>query len=126
MQTGLPYTPFDSTASALTLNWNRFGQALRDYSLLNTERTNLFYGVDFRIDYKWYYEKWSLNLYFDLQNFPSQAAQVPQYLLDDSDVDANGNQIIYNAGQPNESYRLRRINNTLSVSVPSIGVIVVF
>jgi hypothetical protein len=121
MQTGLPYTPFNDTISALTVNWNRFGQGLRDFSLLNSERTNLFYGVDFRIDYKWYYPKWSLNLYFDLQNFPSQAAQLPQLILEE---DANGQPQIINQGQPNESYRLQRINNTLSVSVPSIGIII--
>ncbi len=125
MQTGLPYTPFDTVASALTVNWDRFGQALRDYSLLNTERTNLFYGVDFRIDYKWFYQKWSLNLYFDLQNFPSQAAQVPQYTLDEDENNNNQPQIV-NQGQPNESYLLQRVNNTLSVSVPSIGIIIQF
>jgi hypothetical protein len=125
MQTGLPYTPFDTVASALTVNWDRFGQALRDYSLLNTERTNLFYGVDFRIDYKWFYQKWSLNLYFDLQNFPSQAAQVPQYTLDEDENNNNQPQIV-NQGQPNQSYLLQRVNNTLSVSVPSIGIIVQF
>jgi outer membrane receptor for ferrienterochelin and colicin len=123
LQTGLPYTPFDSTTSALTANWDRFGRAVLDYNLLNTERTNLFYGVDFRIDYKWYFSKWSLNLYFDLQNFPSQAAQVPQFILNE---DANGNPQVVNQGQPNQSYLLQRVNNTLSVSVPSIGVIVQF
>lgn len=121
LQTGLPFTPFEENVSALTNNWNRFGTGLRDYSLLNTERTNLFYGVDFRIDYKWYFDKWSFNLYFDLQNFPSQAAQVPQLILDE---DANGQPQIVNPGQPNESYRLQRVNNSLSVAVPSIGIII--
>jgi hypothetical protein len=123
MQTGLPYTPFNDSLSALTVNWNTFGQGLRDYDRLNDERTGLFYGVDFRIDYKWFFDNWSLQLYFDLQNFPSQAAVVPQLILDQGD---NGEDpvIINNPGQPNESYQLRQVNNNLSVSVPSIGIIV--
>jgi hypothetical protein len=125
MQTGLPYTPFDSTASALTANWNAFGRAIVDYNKLNQERTNLFYGFDFRLDYKWYFSKWSLNLYLDIQNFPSQAAQVPQYLLDENDV-TNGAQNVYNEGTPAASYKLTRVNNTLSVAVPSIGIIIQF
>jgi hypothetical protein len=123
MQTGLPYTPFDSTASALVSNWNAFGRAIVDYDKLNQERTNLFYGFDFRLDYKWYYSKWSLNLYFDIQNFPSQAAQVPQFMLAE---DANGSPIINNPNTSQASYQLMRVNNTLSVAVPSIGVIIQF
>ncbi len=121
MQTGLPYTPYDEEASALTRNWNVFGQALFDYNQLNTLRTNTFYGFDFRIDYKWFFNKWSLNLYFDLQNFPSRAVQFPRLILDE---DANAQPQIINQGQANESYRLRYVNSTLSVSVPSVGIII--
>jgi len=124
LQTGLPYTPVDSSGSALLINWNQFGRGINDYTKLNQERTNLFYGFDFRLDYKWYFKKWSLNLYLDIQNFPSQAAQVPQYMLDNTDVDANGNQNVYNAGTANASYKLMKVNNNLSVAVPSIGIII--
>ena len=121
LQTGLPYTPFNDSLSALTQNWNVFGQALRDYDQLNQKRTDYFYGFDFRIDYKWYFKKWSLNLYFDLQNFPSRSVNVPQIILDE---DANGNPQVVNPGQPNESYLLKTINSNQSVSVPSVGIII--
>lgn len=123
LQTGLPYTPYNDSLSALTVNWNAFGQGLRDYDRLNAERTELFYGVDFRIDYKWFFENWSLQLYFDLQNFPSQAAVVPVLILDQGTTGEDP-VMINNPGQPNESYQLRQVSNNLSVSVPSIGIIV--
>ncbi len=123
LQTGLPFTPFNDSLSALTTNWNAFGQGLRDYDRLNAERTNLFYGVDFRIDYKWFFDNWSLNLFFDLQNFPTQAAVVPVLILDQGESGEDPI-IVNNPGQPNESYQLRQISNTLSVSVPSIGIII--
>lgn len=123
MQTGLPYTPYNDSLSALVQNWNSFNEGLRDYSQLNSERTNLFYGVDFRVDYKWYFPKWSLQLYFDLQNFPSQAASQPRLILEQGD-DGNQPVTIINEGQPDAAYLLRSIDNTSSVTVPSIGVII--
>lgn len=123
MQTGLPYTPYNDSLSALVQNWNSFNEGLRDYSQLNSERTNLFYGVDFRVDYKWYFPKWSLQLYFDLQNFPSQAASQPQLILEQGD-DGNQPISIINEEQPDAAYLLRSIDNTSSVTVPSIGVII--
>lgn len=122
-QTGLPYTPFDEPASALTQNWNRIGQGIRDYTLLNTERAKAFYGVDFRIDYKWFFEKWSFNLYLDLQNIPGVATGTPNLILDQGESGEEPVQI-NNPGQPNESYQLRKIEPGVGTIVPTLGIIV--
>jgi hypothetical protein len=123
MQTGLPYTPFDLQASALTANWNTFGRGLPDYSRLNQERSPLFYAIDLRVDYKWFFPKWSFNLYFDMQNLPGVVSGAPALILEQGD---NGDQPvqIINQGQANESYILRNIPAGAGTSVPTLGIII--
>lgn len=122
-QTGLPYTPFDYEASALVSNWNVRGQAIPNFDLLNTSRANLAYGIDFRVDYKWFFDKWSFNLYLDLQNIPGAVSGVPQLILEQGDS-GNETATILNAGQPNESYLLREIVPGASTITPTLGIIV--
>jgi hypothetical protein len=123
MQTGLPYTPFDEQASALTQNWNRFGRGLPDYTRLNQSRSPLFYAIDLRVDYKWFFQKWSFNLYFDIQNLPGVVSGAPALILEQGD---NGDQPVQtiNQGQPNESYLLRSIPAGAGTSVPTLGIII--
>ncbi|HRI00851.1 MAG TPA: TonB-dependent receptor [Saprospiraceae bacterium] len=63
---GVPYTPFDSTASRI--NYTTFGEGVLDYSRLNSERLANFNQVDFRIDKKWNFKRATLDVYFDLTN----------------------------------------------------------
>ena len=122
-QTGLPYTPFDLQSSALRRNWDRIGQGILDYSRLNTLRSEVFYAFDFRIDYKWFFPKWSLNLYLDIQNLPGVVIGQPTLILDQGEDGQQPVQIV-NQGQPNESYRLRQIPAGAGTSVPTLGIIV--
>jgi hypothetical protein len=122
-QTGLPYTPFDLEASALRRNWDIRGQGILDYSRLNQERGNWIYAVDFRADYKWFFPKWSLNLYLDLQNIPGVAAGPPSLILDQGQDGTQPVQVI-NAGRPNESYLLRQIEAGAGTVVPTLGIVV--
>ncbi len=120
-QTGLPLSPFDEEASALTSNWDRFRQAQIDYTRLNSNRQDVAFGVDVRVDYKWFFPKWSFNLYLDLQNLPGLAVSQNVLLLD---TDANGNAQIVNQGQPNESYKLKQLDVGSGLVTPTIGIIV--
>jgi CarboxypepD_reg-like domain/TonB-dependent Receptor Plug Domain len=123
LQTGLPYTPFDTLASALTNNWNRIGQGILDFSRLNTLRTPAVYSADFRIDYKWFYPKWSFNLYLDIQNLPGVVNGSPSLILDQG-ADENQPAQIINAGQPNESYKLAVVPAGKQTVLPTIGIII--
>lgn len=120
-QTGLPYTPFDETASALTTNWDRYRQGILDYNQLNSQRLGVNYSVDFRIDYKWFFPKWSFNLYLDIQNIPGVVTGTGSLILDE---DANGNAQVVNPGTPNESYLLKTIEPGRGTIVPTLGIIV--
>jgi len=119
-QTGLPYTPFDRDASAQINNWNRFRQGILDYELLNTERGPVTFGVDLRIDYKWFFPKWSFNLYLDIQNIPGLPDSNQQALILNEDADGNPQ---IDPNDPN-AYLLKRIDPSRGVITPTIGIIV--
>jgi hypothetical protein len=122
-QTGLPYTPYDEDGSALVTNWNRFRQGVLDYDQLNSQRLGANYSADFRVDYKWFFPKWSFNLYFDLQNVPGVVTQNSSLILD---RDADGNAQITNPGSPvaDQSYQLKRLEAGNGTIVPTLGIIV--
>ncbi|MCB9235421.1 MAG: TonB-dependent receptor [Bacteroidia bacterium] len=117
---GTPYTPYDETTSLLISNWNVSRVGLLDYSQLNTLRTNGFNQLDVRIDKKWFFKKWSLNLYFDLQNAYNAKSQQQPYL--DVVKDADGNPI----PDPNNPgyYQANYLQNTAGTILPSIGIVV--
>jgi hypothetical protein len=121
LQTGLPFTPFDEEGSALTSNWNRYRQGILDYDQLNTKRLGLNYSADIRIDYKWFFPKWSFNLYFDVQNIPGVITGTGSLILDE---DGSGNPQIINPGTPEESYKLKTIGANNGTVVPTLGIIV--
>jgi hypothetical protein len=111
--------------SALVSNWNQFRSGLLDYNQLNAIRSNNLYGVDFRLDYKWYLPKWSFNLYLDIQNIPGVAGNQPTLLLDQG-VDGNDPIVVLNEGTPQASYKVKEISSTIGVVTPTIGIIVQF
>lgn len=118
--TGGPYTPFDLERSATKEVWDVTGRGLPDYNLLNSERLPNFQQLDARVDKKFFFPKWSLNVYFDVQNVfgSSQAAQ--PFL--DVVRDENGNPVSRN----NFQYQTTTLENSLGSTIPSLGVIVEF
>ena len=65
---GLPYTPYDLETSSYVAAFNAIGQAYPDFDKLNEGRFKSFHQLDLRIDKNFFFEKWSLMLYFDVQN----------------------------------------------------------
>ena len=80
-QSALPFTPF-SDASSLVNNWNVNGRGLRDFNQLNSLRGDEVSVIDIRVDKKWFFKKWSLNLYLDLENVTSSSVMNPELILD--------------------------------------------
>lgn len=77
-QGGAPYTPFDMTASQL--NYLSQGTGIYQYSMLNTLRLNAFNSGDIRIDKKWNFQNWALNVYLDVTNwYGAGTPAYPQY-----------------------------------------------
>ncbi|GJM34589.1 MAG: collagen-binding protein [Saprospiraceae bacterium] len=129
-QSGLPSTPF-AEASSLVNNWDVNGSGLRDYNGLNSLRNSASNTIDLRVDKKWFFKNWSLNLYLDIENLTGNAVGNEQLILD-RPLDENdmpiGNGIVVNPDAPTDEqrYLLKRINDAQGTTIPSIGILVEF
>ena len=119
---GAPYTPWDLNRSAIKAAWDAQGIGYLDYSKFNKSRLNAFHQLDIRVDKSWYYNKWSLMLYFDIQNAYNFKADQQNYLV--RVEDASGNPVT----DPNDSgrYLLKSIKATGGTVLPTIGIMVEF
>lgn len=117
---GLPYTPFDIQASMLIPNWQAQPAGIPNFAQLNSMRVGGFDQLDFRVDKKWFFTKWSLNLFLDVQNALATSNPVPPAL--DVVRDEAGNPVPdpNNAG----SFIPRVLDISTGTVLPSIGIIV--
>ncbi|RAI95190.1 TonB-dependent receptor [Algoriphagus yeomjeoni] len=119
---GTPYTPYDYDESSLISNWDLRNQPILDYSQINAVRLEGFHQLDLRLDKKYYFKKWSLNWYLDIQNaYNFQAEQAPLLV---PTRDAEGN-ILVDPSDPTR-YQLKFINNPAGTILPTVGLIVEF
>ena len=119
---GTPYTPADLSASSLRSNWDLRNAAILDFSRINGVRLKPFHQLDLRLDKKYFFDRWSLNWYFDIQNaYNFQAEQAPLVL---PERDAEG-ALKVNPTDPSR-YQLKSIVNPAGTLLPTIGLIVEF
>jgi hypothetical protein len=119
-QGGQPYTPYDIERSLQVPVWNITKQGLLNYTLLNTQRTQDFWGMDVRVDKKYLFKKWALIFYADVQNVTNAKSRQQDYLS--VKTDANGNPIL-DSNKPGY-YLPKYIVNTNGVMTPNLGVII--
>ncbi len=127
-QSGLPGTPF-SPNSDLVLNWDRNFQGIPDYTLINTLRNGAFKALDLRIDKKWFFKGWDLNLYFDVQNVTGSAISREVLVLDRPLDDQNkpiGGGIIVNPDAPadQQRYKVKSITDATGTLLPTLGIVI--
>jgi len=118
---GQPYTPYDMQSSSLKEAWDVTGRALLDYNGMNSLRLASFHQLDLRVDKRFYFDKWTLMAYFDIQNAYGFKAEQPDYVV--RKKDANGNYILIDNGL---RYQLERITSTAGTVLPTIGVMIEF
>ena len=119
---GAPYTPWDLDRSALKTAWDVQGNGYLDYSKFNKERLNAFHQLDLRVDKSWYYNKWSLMLYFDIQNAYNFKSDQQDYLIRQEDSTGKPLTDPYN---PNK-YLLKTIAGSGGTVLPTIGIMIEF
>ena len=119
---GTPFTPVNVEATSTKANWDNIGRSIPDYTRLNTQRLAGFNNINVRIDKKWYFEKFSLDLYFDVQNLLGASVEGPAIL--DTRKDADGNPIT-NPNDPTR-YLMTTLDNSQGTRLPSIGLIFEF
>ncbi|MBK8347781.1 MAG: TonB-dependent receptor [Saprospiraceae bacterium] len=127
-QAGLPSTPF-SPSSSLVSNWDRNSAGIPDYSLINTLRNGPVNVLDMRLDKKWFFKGWDLNLYLDLQNVTANAVGNNTLILD-RPLDENnmpvGGPVVINPDAPDDQqrYKLKSINNATGTVLPTLGIVI--
>ncbi len=119
---GAPFTPFDLPTSALKDVWDVTGQGVPDYNRINTLRNGNYNQLDVRVDKKWFFEKWNLNLYLDIENLLGFTLEQQPFV--DVVRDDQGNPV----EDPNDNtrYLLKSLENTAGTTLPTIGIIVDF
>ncbi|MGA3014895.1 MAG: TonB-dependent receptor [Bacteroidales bacterium] len=118
---GSPYTPYYENKSSIVSAWNVQGQGYLDYSRFNSLRLKAFNQLDLRIDKGFYFKKWSLMLYIDVQNVLGTKADQPDILVN---TQPDGSVIKYTDDKGIERYKLRYIQNPAGTILPSIGIMV--
>lgn len=119
---GAPYTPYNKELSALKTIWDVTQQGIFDWERLNEKRNPTSHNLDVRVDKKWYFTKWSLNLYLDVQNVYNFKTKTQAYI--DVVKDSNGNPVT-DTTKPN-SYKIYEIEDTVGTILPSIGIMIGF
>lgn len=119
---GTPYTPIDIPQSSLKSVWDINNKGVEDFSQLNSLRLKPFHQLDCRIDKKFFFKKWSLDIYFDIQNTYRSKADRPPLLLLDRDVDGNAQTDPDNT----DAYKTKLIENPSETFIETLGIIVEF
>lgn len=117
---GSPFTPIDINNSSLRSVWDITAQGIPDKSRINSVYTEGFNQLDIRIDKKYFYKKWSLDVYLDIQNFFNNTTMLAPYLTVQRDI--NGAPVV----DPNDNsrYLMKELPNSTGTVIPSIGIIV--
>ncbi|WP_220096039.1 TonB-dependent receptor [Daejeonella oryzae] len=116
---GSPYTPYDIAASSLKENFNVYPQGIQDYERLNENQLKDFYQVDLRIDKKYPFRKFNLNIYLDIQNLTYNKYQLQPILLLDQSADGTPQDDPADASR----YKTKLLNNENGNILPTLGII---
>ena len=117
---GSPYTPFDEDASSLKIVWDAAGRPVYDYTKYNDNRLDPYYQIDLRVDKNFYFRKWTLGLYVDLQNVTFSKIRQPDAYL-------STGEIVNPEDLPLEQrYALETLELWSGTIVPAVGITVEF
>jgi len=120
---GLPYTPYDLELSAIKSAWDIQGRPYYDYTRLNLNRLTAYHQLDIRIDKYYFFNKWSLMLYIDIQNLYNFKADQPDYYIRETNPDGSYKVISDNGV---EKYVLKPLSNSAGTVLPTVGIMVEF
>ena len=118
---GAPYTPWNWNKSSLVAAWNVQGRGYLDYNKYNTLRLSDFNQLDLRVDKSFFFKKWSLMIYIDIQNALNLKAAQPDILVN---TQPDGSIKTFVDPEGNLRYVLRSIPNYAGTIVPAIGIMI--
>lgn len=115
---GLPYTPYLESSFTVD-NWNVFNRPILDYGAINSERLQAYHQLDVRVDKRFFFKKWTMDLFVEVQNlFGSNIPTIPQF---DVERDQSGNPI---DSDGDGIYNFEQIENSNSAILPALGLII--
>ena len=117
---GAPYTPYDEDASSLKVVWDAAGRPVYDFTKYNQSRLDPYYQIDLRVDKDFYFKKWTLGLYVDLQNVTFSKIRQPDAYLSTGEI-VNPEDL-----PADQRYALEILELWSGTIVPAIGVTVEF
>lgn len=119
---GAPYTPINEELSKDRDAWSITNQPYLDYDNFNSLRLANTHSLDVRVDKEFYFDKWVLNLYTDIQNAYNFKSQRPPIYIN---KDVNGEILEDPNGDPTKQ-DLRILKSSLGNILPTVGIIVKF
>lgn len=120
---GAPYTPSDLYTSSFVAVYDLNQRVLPDYNRLNEFRFDGFNRLNFRVTRKWFFKRFNLDVYFDMQNALGASVQGEPFYIVDPDASP---QTFSDPLTGRERYRLRELENESGTAIPSIGLIFEF
>lgn len=129
-QSALPTSPF-SDDSNLVQNWDVSNVARPDFDRLNTLRGLSVNSLDIRVDKKWFFKKYSLNIYIDVQNVNGNSTSVGSTVLDrplDENNSPIGSGVVINPEDPIslQRYKLKQLAAGPGLALPTLGLVIEF
>ena len=116
---GAPYTPIDMELSTNKVAWTVTNRAYPDYIRFNTLRLPAKHQLDLRLDKEFYFKRWMLNLYLDVQNaYLSSSVSAPIY----TNLDTSG-RVMDDPTDPSR-HQLRKLDYYSKLVLPTLGLIV--
>ena len=116
---GMPYTPYDYELSSNIDAWDARNRPYIDNSQYNTGRSKPYHQLDIRIDKVWYFKKWRLGFYIDIQNVYNYKASAQSQLM--PEMDSKGDYVV-NPSKPGH-YKMIEIANSFGGTIlPTIGI----
>ena len=113
---GNPYTPLDEEKSSMVAAWDASGRAYRDDSRYNSLYLKQFNQLDIRVDKEFFFEKFALKIYLDIQNALNKKYR-------DSDVLISTGRVINPEAPYNmQRYEMKRIELENGTIVPTLGI----
>lgn len=117
---GAPYTPYDIDQTSLVEVWDTYQTPQLDYSRHNSARQNGYWQLDLRVDKNYFFERWSMGFYLDVQNlFVNKfvSAEIPI-----------ATDIVENplATLDEQRYELSYLESSSGVLLPTLGIYIEF
>jgi len=117
---GNPFTPLDEDKSSLVSAWDASGRGYLNYGYYNSQYLGIFSQLDLRLDKEFYFNKFALKVYVDIQNALNTKFRNADVLVSTG--------IIVNPDAPysQQRYQMKKIELTEGTLVPTLGITVEF